>query len=699
MNTENESKNIRITDCFYATAILGVLLTINYGLISQYSISPFITIINNIIFLLIWSIFMIKRFNSYKKMIDNEQRTKFENILHIIDNYNTETKHINENKINELQNYMQKKFNDTESMTKTLENSLTLKLNDFINSQEKINTENITAVLSKIDKSKEDIQNWLQNNIVILIEKQLDNQEILLTRLDENNNLINNNKEAFILAIDNKANDIKTEASNAIASVEKKSEKLNLIVQETNSIVRDSINNISKNHQEIKQLFIDSLIDLGINIIDHLNVLESQSFTFRKEYNMHLNNNQHELLLEVNKSKEYIVTYFLNTLSKTESTIFEVNKTVEIASQKQSHDIVNIQKKLDANKDIIMNSAIDNTKTLKNELIINRQEQSANSAEINNLINITKSSILEVKTTLQESLHKLEIEQNDLYKNFKFIEIEIKKINNSIPITHQSLIKLINKNTIKIENDLEQSIQDINQIDKQITELAQGFKKLIYETTHNIENHSHDIGNNFTELESKLKTLQENNQKNYYSIQDILHENYDSITKYNENKKNQLESLIKKLSDLTSTITIAKNPEMNITHSAKNDIDSDTISKYSSDNIKKRLSQEIPKWDKKDPNRVETIKDDNTGKTVKNTYQNNNLIMSEMIENNRVTYIIEFDTNGHKTKSKNYNNEGHPVIELEFHPNGQIAQRKETILKNGKHFYKITKFDLQGNII
>ena len=100
-----------------------------------------------------------------------------------------------------------------------------------------------------------------------------------------------------------------------------------------------------------------------------------------------------------------------------------------------------------------------------------------------------------------------------------------------------------------------------------------------------------------------------------------------------------------------------------------------------------------------DPNRVEEIKDAETGITVFNKYKNNKLVSSQMRDGNRITYEVEYDVQGRITRSRNYGPKGEILTELLFHPNGQVKTRIETVTIDGKKQTLKSHFDEQGNRI
>jgi YD repeat-containing protein len=95
----------------------------------------------------------------------------------------------------------------------------------------------------------------------------------------------------------------------------------------------------------------------------------------------------------------------------------------------------------------------------------------------------------------------------------------------------------------------------------------------------------------------------------------------------------------------------------------------------------------------KEPNRTETIVDDESGNVVLYHYKNGDLIKTTMKDKqNRTIYELEY-INGRIQRSKNYDTNGKLSIEQTFHNNGQVHYRIEYTKKG-----KITsEFDNNGN--
>ena len=80
---------------------------------------------------------------------------------------------------------------------------------------------------------------------------------------------------------------------------------------------------------------------------------------------------------------------------------------------------------------------------------------------------------------------------------------------------------------------------------------------------------------------------------------------------------------------------------------------------------------------KENPNRVETIVDKDTNYTLKNTYINNLLKKSDMLNGVKTVYTIEYDNEGKIEKCTNYDSNQNIQTETYYYKNGQVKQRKE----------------------
>ncbi|PNV59204.1 hypothetical protein C0033_25225 [Clostridium sp. chh4-2] len=101
----------------------------------------------------------------------------------------------------------------------------------------------------------------------------------------------------------------------------------------------------------------------------------------------------------------------------------------------------------------------------------------------------------------------------------------------------------------------------------------------------------------------------------------------------------------------------------------------------------------------KNPNRVEEIHDQETGMTIFNHYKGNKLVLSEMKSGKKKIYEMEYDKDGRITRSRNYDNAGNVTTEMHFYTNGQVEERTERILVDGKIRIVKTKFDPNGKKI
>ena len=92
-------------------------------------------------------------------------------------------------------------------------------------------------------------------------------------------------------------------------------------------------------------------------------------------------------------------------------------------------------------------------------------------------------------------------------------------------------------------------------------------------------------------------------------------------------------------------------------------------------------------------------KNEQTGETVVNREKDHILTSSQLFIEKKLVFEIQYDKEGRICHSKNYSKDGRMTSELTFHPNGQIATRRQFILKDGKISTLITRFDNIGNKI
>ena len=105
--------------------------------------------------------------------------------------------------------------------------------------------------------------------------------------------------------------------------------------------------------------------------------------------------------------------------------------------------------------------------------------------------------------------------------------------------------------------------------------------------------------------------------------------------------------------------------------------------------------EKTEKVEEKKSDRVELIKDSETGLDVKKTYKNNMLKQSSMFKGRRKVYDVEYGQKGEILKTKNYDQKGNLSIEMAYYANGQVKERREYISGRAE----ISKFDINGKKI
>lgn len=122
-------------------------------------------------------------------------------------------------------------------------------------------------------------------------------------------------------------------------------------------------------------------------------------------------------------------------------------------------------------------------------------------------------------------------------------------------------------------------------------------------------------------------------------------------------------------------------------------------------NILKKMIEELPVIIKsgsplkKNPTRVEKIVDEKAGITVQNHYDNNRLKKGVMFKNGSKAYEFEYSDTGKIARTKHYDEKGTILAESTYHENGQVRERRDTVIKNGQKQTVISKFDKDGNKI
>ena len=302
------------------------------------------------------------------------------------------------------------------------------------------------------------------------------------------------------------------------------------------------------------------------------------------------------------------------------------------------------------------------------------------------------SRITEYSDKLNNSLETLEtsdIERENRIKEIiqKVSDEQIKKIANKLEVLFEeqsdnvnTIIDTVNASIVQFNEELvkqSNAIQDLNDentnfVTEKYNRVFEQIRVFSKDSKATLKNVKLAIDNNKDSIEKSEKKIT-NYIENYFntiddkakeidSLKNIVKRNYDIFNEQLEFTHNQLDSL----NSLASIIKkMAEKPEKS------------------------------EKVEEKKSDRVELIKDSETGLDVKNTYKNNMLKQSSMFKGQRKVYDVEYGQKGEILKTKNYDQKGNLSIEMAYYANGQVKERREYI--SGKA--EISKFDINGKKI
>lgn len=243
------------------------------------------------------------------------------------------------------------------------------------------------------------------------------------------------------------------------------------------------------------------------------------------------------------------------------------------------------------------------------------------------------------------------------------------KVENKLAELHSDTTRMINLVLDNVDDGIEKNERYINLINIQLAEITKNNKVGISDVLQEIEQSKRQIEVIVEKLEEFSELHQTQTDKTNREYIQRLTEYYSSCV----NKLNNVQLEISSLSQMTVVLN-------NVYSLLKDDPRTETSKS-------------------KDPSRIEEYKDPESGTTVKNYYKHGALSSSEMVSDGRKTYDVLYDKNGKITRSRNYNQKGEIVTELEFYENGQVKKRTEIVMKNGSKKTITSKFDDKGNKI
>ena len=554
-------------------------------------------------------------------------------------------------------------------------NKNSLSLEESINKLKEIENEHNSLVCVRIEESSKKNEQILKISTDLLNDKiaELDNNEA--NRRDEARGelkqIIKSVEQSLIETDKENLEELKSEVVKINTEIKKNLEDMSITNEENKTQVESIL-------KEISRVTNNKLLEMNEGITNRIT-----------EYSEHLKNS-FEILETSDGEREGRLKEELENLKQTvssvENNLQQINNdNLEELKSKVEKVNVEIQKILgdissanEENKEQVENilqemSVATNNKLLEmNEGITNRITEY--SEQLKNSFEILEASDIERENRIKEIIQKVSDEQIKKIANKLEVLFEEQSDNvNTIIDTVNASIVQFNEELVKQSN----AIQDLNDentnfITEKYNRVFEQIRVFSKDSKATLKNVKLAIDNNKDSIEKSEKKIT-NYIENYFntiddkakeidSLKNIVKRNYDIFNEQLEFTHNQLDSL----NSLASIIKkMAEKPEKS------------------------------EKVEEKKSDRVELIKDSETGLDVKNTYKNNMLKQSSMFKGRRKVYDVEYGQKGEILKTKNYDQKGNLSIEMAYYANGQVKERREYISGRAE----ISKFDINGKKI
>ena len=554
-------------------------------------------------------------------------------------------------------------------------NKNSLSLEESINKLKEIENEHNSLVCVRIEESSKKNEQILKISTDLLNDKiaELDNNEA--NRRDEARGelkqIIKSVEQSLIETDKENLEELKSEVVKINTEIKKNLEDMSITNEENKTQVESIL-------KEISRVTNNKLLEMNEGITNRIT-----------EYSEHLKNS-FEILETSDGEREGRLKEELENLKQTvssvENNLQQINNdNLEELKSKVEKVNVEIQKILgdissanEENKEQVENilqemSVATNNKLLEmNEGITSRITEYSD--KLNNSLETLETSDIERENRIKEIIQKVSDEQIKKIANKLEVLFEEQSDNvNTIIDTVNASIVQFNEELVKQSN----AIQDLNDentnfVTEKYNRVFEQIRVFSKDSKATLKNVKLAIDNNKDSIEKSEKKIT-NYIENYFntiddkakeidSLKNIVKRNYDIFNEQLEFTHNQLDSL----NSLASIIKkMAEKPEKS------------------------------EKVEEKKSDRVELIKDSETGLDVKNTYKNNMLKQSSMFKGRRKVYDVEYGQKGEILKTKNYDQKGNLSIEMAYYANGQVKERREYISGRAE----ISKFDINGKKI
>ena len=558
-----------------------------------------------------------------------------------------------------------------------------LKDMSITNEENKTQVESILKEISRVTNNKLlEMNEGITNRITEYSEQLKNSFEILETSDGEREGRLKEELENLKQTVSLVENNLQQINNDNLEELKSEVEKVNVEIKKT-------LGDMSTSNEENKEQVENILQEMSVATNNKLLEMNEGITNRITEYSEHLKNS-FEILETSDGEREGRLKEELENLKQTvslvENNLQQINND-NLEELKSEVEKVNVEIKKtlgdmstsnEENKEQVENilqemSVATNNKLLEmNEGITNRITKY--SEQLKNSFEILEASDIERENRIKEIIQKVSDEQIKKIANKLEVLFEEQSDNvNTIIDTVNASIVQFNEELVKQSN----AIQDLNDentnfVTEKYNRVFEQIRVFSKDSKATLKNVKLAIDNNKDSIEKSEKKIT-NYIENYFntiddkakeidSLKNIVKRNYDIFNEQLEFTHNQLDSL----NSLASIIKkMAEKPEKS------------------------------EKVEEKKSDRVELIKDSETGLDVKNTYKNNMLKQSSMFKGRRKVYDVEYGQKGEILKTKNYDQKGNLSIEMAYYANGQVKERREYISGRAE----ISKFDINGKKI
>ena len=554
-------------------------------------------------------------------------------------------------------------------------NKNSLSLEESINKLKEIENEHNSLVCVRIEESSKKNEQILKISTDLLNDKiaELDNNEA--NRRDEARGelkqIIKSVEQSLIETDKENLEELKSEVVKINTEIKKNLEDMSITNEENKTQVESIL-------KEISRVTNNKLLEMNEGITNRITEYSEQLKNSFEILETSDGEREGRLKEELENLKQTVSSVENNLQQINNDNLEELKSEVEKVNAEIQKILGDISSANEENKEQVENilqemSVATNNKLLEmNEGITSRITEYSD--KLNNSLETLETSDIERENRIKEIIQKVSDEQIKKIANKLEVLFEEQSDNvNTIIDTVNASIVQFNEELVKQSN----AIQDLNDentnfVTEKYNRVFEQIRVFSKDSKATLKNVKLAIDNNKDSIEKSEKKIT-NYIENYFntiddkakeidSLKNIVKRNYDIFNEQLEFTHNQLDSL----NSLASIIKkMAEKPEKS------------------------------EKVEEKKSDRVELIKDSETGLDVKNTYKNNMLKQSSMFKGRRKVYDVEYGQKGEILKTKNYDQKGNLSIEMAYYANGQVKERREYISGRAE----ISKFDINGKKI